>query len=499
MDNNFENRNDLNKNIENSDVDENSQSLPTEVEEQKAENTPTEAEHVISYRTDDTHDTAPAPQYFNNLNRGEGHTSQNRDAYPAYSAPHRTEDGSISYTPVTAQTQPKKKKHGTGVLVAVLVVAGMFLSVGCGMLGAFIGNEIDMETVNSTQAQDTGKGSEDSVVVYKAAEIENSVEGETMSYSQVESVAGDSVVAISTEYKNQGLWEYITEGAGSGVVMSEDGYIITNNHVVCRNDSNTTYADGITVTMKNGDEYGAEVIGGDPSADIAVIKVELEEGEKLTAAVFADSDKLAVGEEVIAIGNPLGELSGTVTNGIISALAREISVEGVTMNLLQTNAAINPGNSGGGLFNMNGQLIGVVNAKSSGTGIEGLGFAIPANDALETAEAIIENGGSVTKPAVKIGITTYNVLTSADARKYGFNALGVYIIEVEKGYNDDVLKSGDRIIAVDGNEITQGSDIVSIVKEASAGDKLEFMVYRDGRFMTVEVTCYDANGDTSSR
>ena len=226
--------------------------------------------------------------------------------------------------------------------------------------------------------------------------------------------------------------------------------------------------------------------------DIAVIKIEPDEDDALVPAVFADSDKLKVGEEVIAIGNPLGELSGTTTNGIISALAREVVIEDVTMNLLQTNAAINPGNSGGGLFNMSGELIGVVNAKSSGTGIEGLGFVIPSNDALETAAAIIEKGGNIADVAdVKVGIRVVTINTAELAREYGVNAYGVYVDYLEEGYNDDVLKVLDRIIAVDGVEIATGDDVVTAVRAAKAGDELEFMVYRNGRIKNVKVTVYE--------
>ena len=141
---------------------------------------------------------------------------------------------------------------------------------------------------------------------------------------------------------------------------------------------------------------------------------------------------------------------------------------------------------------MDGKLVGIVNAKSSGTGIEGIGFAIPANDALETAEKIIENGGSVKDPTVIIGITTYNIQTVSDARKFGVNALGVYVYSAEKGYNDDVLKTKDRIIAVDGIEISSGADVSDIVKSHAAGDVLEFTIYREGKLRTVEVTCYSS-------
>ena len=368
--------------------------------------------------------------------------------------------------------------------------------MGFGMFGAYVADEYILDE-NSGEL--TGSGSVNTsaageVVIYRDPSVATSADASKMTYADVEAVTGDSVVAISTEYMNQGFWGYVTQGAGSGVVMSADGYIIMNNHVVARQDSSSLYADTIVVRLKNGDEYDATVIGGNAEADVAVIKVELPEGVTLTPAVFGDSDKLAVGEEVVAIGNPLGQLSGTVTNGIISALAREIEVEGVTMNLLQTNAAINPGNSGGGLFNMEGKLVGLVNAKSSGTGIEGLGFAIPANDALETAEKIIENGGSVSEPTVIIGISTYNIQTVSDARAFGVNALGVYIYSVEKGYNDDVLEYKDRIIAVDGQEISSGSDVADIVKSHEVGDVIEFTIYRDGRLKTVDVTCYSSEG-----
>lgn len=428
-----------------------------------------EAEHVISYRPEDAQGNTAGGEYSSVL-----HTS-------AETEKQRKKDKKI---------KKEKKSVGAG-LVASLVIGCMLISFGCGLLGAYL-----MGTSYGLPADGTADGAQSiqnpPVVIYKDPSVKTSAENGEFSYSDVEAVTGDSVVAISTEFMVQGLWGYVNQGAGSGVVMSADGYIITNNHVVASSTSGDTYADTITVRMKNGEEYDAAVIGGDEEADIAVIKVTLPENVSLTPAVFGDSDTLSVGEEVVAIGNPLGELSGTLTNGIISALAREVEVEGIKMNLLQTNAAINPGNSGGGLFNMDGKLVGIVNAKSSGTGIEGIGFAIPANDALETAEKIIENGGSVKDPTVIIGITTYNIQTVSDARKFGVNALGVYVYSAEKGYNDDVLKTKDRIIAVDGIEISSGADVSDIVKSHAAGDVLEFTIYREGKLRTVEVTCYSS-------
>lgn len=487
--------------------------MPSEAENRK--NEAVEAEHVISYRPEDAQTTQERHSTESSVRPGMLH---NGEARGSYTSVYRTAAGDITYTSAETPKKAKAKKHSKAGLVAALVVACMFLSIGFGMFGAYITNEYlinengddlafatdDISGDGKKPADGTSNGREDpadtsaggQVVIYRDPSVSTSAEGSDFSYSDVEAVTGDSVVAISTEFMVQGLWGYVNQGAGSGVVMSADGYIITNNHVVASNGSTSQYADTITVRMKNGDEYDATVIGGNAESDIAVIKAELPEDVSLTPAVFGDSDTLAVGEEVVAIGNPLGELSGTLTNGIISALAREVEVEGVTMNLLQTNAAINPGNSGGGLFNMDGKLVGIVNAKSSGTGIEGIGFAIPANDALETAENIIENGGNVNEPTVIVGITTYNIETVSDARKFGVNALGVYIYSVEEGYNDDVLKRKDRIIAVDGIEISSGTDVSDIVKSHRVGDVLEFTIYRDGKLKTVDVTCFSSEGSS---
>ena len=270
--------------------------------------------------------------------------------------------------------------------------------------------------------------------------------------------------------------QYITEGAGSGVIITADGYIITNYHVI---DNAST----VTVSTNDGNKYAAKVIGYDNDSDIAVIKIE---ATGLTPAVVGDSTKLVVGEEVIAIGNPLGSLGGTVTNGIISALAREITIDGTQMTLLQTNAAINPGNSGGGLFNMAGELVGIVNAKSSGSGIEGLGFAIPSSTAAQVVEQLINYG--YVRGRVSLGISYMDISDSYTAMMYRVNTLGMYILESE--YNDG-LKIGDRVTAVNGNEITYGSDLKAILKDCKVGDKLTLTVVREGKYVEVEVECHE--------
>jgi len=311
--------------------------------------------------------------------------------------------------------------------------------------------------------------------------------GEPLTYSQVADVVKDSVVEIMTEYTVQSMWyQYVTGGAGSGVIISDDGYIITNNHVIC-DDSGTTIADNITVRLTNGEEYKATAIGADADSDVAVLKIE---AQGLTFAVAGNSDNLAVGEEVVVVGNPLGELGGTVTNGIVSATEREMEVNGVTMSLIQSNAAVNPGNSGGGMFNMKGELIGIVNAKSSGTGIEGLGFAIPINEALQINEQLLQYG--YVRGKTMIGVSFNQVDNSASMFMYYYNMKpGLYVSSLSEGYNDDVLQVGDRVIAVNGEEVSTQADVKAIVTESSVGDKLKFQLYREGKLIEVEVTCFE--------
>ena len=473
---------------------------PVENNEENADiNTEAAAEEIPSYTYDYSEKTSASDGSYSM--KHDDIIKDDLSPAPDYSTTHTDGDGSIDYVPAedtTAKKEKKTKKSGGKVLFAAACVV---LSLVCGFAGATLSNYFFAPEVqdNASTDNDSGSDNDGTVVIDRVVEhVETSSEGSELTYTDVENLVGDSVVAITTEHKATSFWqEYVTSGAGSGVIISEDGYIITNNHVISTTETSfygttTSYADKVTVSLKNGETYDAEIIGGAADADIAVIKIEAKDGEKFVSAKFADSDKLKVGEEVIAIGNPLGELSGTTTNGIISALARKVTIEDVEMNLLQTNAAINPGNSGGGLFNMSGELVGVVNAKSSGTGIEGLGFAIPSNDAYSVASEIIEKGGDVTNTAsVKIGITTVNIFTAADAQKYNVNAYGVYIYEVEEGFNDGVLKGGDRVIAVNDIEIAEGDDIVEIVRGSSAGDKLKFLLYRDGKLKNVEVTVFE--------
>lgn len=390
--------------------------------------------------------------------------------------------------PPKPEKPAKEKKHKCGrrfstAAIVLIVCATVLLSFGSGMAGALIvGN-----TSQSSDGTSAVSGSSDSgAVIYKSpVTVDEDEDAEGL--SGLCALVSDSVVEISTEFqKSYGNFQYVNGGAGSGVIISADGYIITNNHVIT-DESTGKLADSVKVRLTDGSEYDAKVIGHDSDSDIAVIKIE---AKNLSPAVLGSSDSLKVGEQVIAVGNPLGELGGTVTGGIISATNREISVDSNMMNLIQIDAAINPGNSGGGLFNMKGELIGIVNAKSTGSDVEGLGFAIPIDEAGRVAEELISNGYVSGKSYVGISLT--DITDSFTAYYYFKNqSTGVYITQVQEGYNDGVLQYGDRIAAIDGTEISSSADVKEIVKEHKVGDEMTFTVSRNGKMTDVTVKCYE--------
>ena len=267
------------------------------------------------------------------------------------------------------------------------------------------------------------KSQKGSVVVQSVERRPQNLENIPVTSINIPSVAAltqNSVVEIRTESVTNSLFlrQFVTEGAGSGVIISEDGYIVTNNHVI-------QDARAITVALHDGTTYEAQLIATDSKMDIGVIKIE---ASGLTPAILGDSDSLSVGEPVVAVGNPLGQLGGTVTDGIVSALDREIILNNERRNLLQTNAAINPGNSGGGLFNADGELVGIVVAKSSGEDVEGLGFAIPINDAKPIIEDLIAQG--YVGGRVSLGVTALDLTSPQLAAQYGYKTPGVYVQSV---------------------------------------------------------------------
>ena len=383
---------------------------------------------------------------------------------------------------------PKKRRRKNGNIArsaVALVLAAAMGFVG-GFVGARVGNTggkvvIQQAAPSSTSSSDSG-----------SASAVNTASG--MTTAQVSEMVSPSVVVITTEQVVYSQWSWygqsqVESGAGSGVIISSDGYILTCDHVV-------SGASNITVTIGDKD-YTATVVGEDSTSDIAVIKVD---ADGLTPAIVGDSDKLAVGDNVLAVGNPLGELGGTVTSGIVSALNRSVTIQGTsstnTMSLIQMDASVSPGNSGGGLFNMNGELIGLVNAKSSSSDAEGLGFAIPINDAIKVAQDLLENGYVSGRPYM--GITYLAVTDAQTAAQLNVNAYGVYVVDVVQGGPADKagLKTGDRIVSIDGTEIAQKDDLGTLIQQHAAGDTLSITVAREGQMQTVSLTLGEKNAQT---
>ncbi len=370
------------------------------------------------------------------------------------------------------ETPVKKKRRGSAVWVALLCI---LLSLISGFAGAWAYNKYFAPPSTS--------------VVYESVTPETtSVASEPTSLADVIDKLKPSVVEVRTEVVTYGHFfgQSIYQGAGSGVFLTSDGYIVTNFHVIKNSNS-------VTVTTTDGKEYPAEVIGYDEEEDLAVIKID---GTDFSPAVIGNSSATRVGDTAIAIGNPLGTLGGTVTTGIVSALDRQIEVEGQMMNLLQTNAAVSPGNSGGGLFNAKGELIGIVNAKSDGEDVEGLGFAIPSDTVKRVTADIMENKTtSRVSTGPILGVTVVSVNNEETAKQYNVTRYGVYIVAVNPGYGSEKagLEVGDYIISIDGTAVFDSQDISDVLNQHKVGDRVEVQVIRENQVhsFTVELMEYN--------
>ena len=379
-----------------------------------------------------------------------------------------------SYSSAPQQPPVPQKKKGSKVLLRVLACVGVAaLGFGGGLGGAVVASRAGL-TGNQVVVQQVERSTD--------ATAAGSTDGTSMSVQQIASVVSPSVVAITTEQMSSSqTWfggYYVQSGAGSGGIISQDGYILTCAHVV-------NGATSVKVQLNGSDEsYDATVVGQDSTSDIAVLKID---ATGLTPAVIGDSDALAVGEVAVAVGNPLGTLSNTVTDGIVSALNRQVTVQNNDMTLIQTDASISPGNSGGGLFNANGELIGIVNAKSSYSEAEGIGFAIPINTAMEIGQQLIENG-SVARPA--LGVKIMDVTDAQTAQQLGVSTMGVYVVEVTKGSGADAagVQAGDRVLAVDDTAVSDSSALKNYLKDKGIGDTVNLQVERDGKVLTLAVT-----------
>lgn len=380
--------------------------------------------------------------------------------------------------------EPKKKKKPKTWVVALCsaLAASMFtvaLSTG---VDRFYGS-------NNTQGANgivySARQKDDSESA--ASTIAKKNTGDELTIPEIAEKVGPSVVGVinKTELQAQRYWdpfsgnyyysqdpqkngELVEQGSGSGIIISQDGYIVTNQHVI-------EGASEVDVVLNTGTTYTAEIIGQDSKTDLAVLKITPDKGDELTAAVLGDSTTVEVGELAVAIGNPMGmEFSGSVTAGIISAVNRTMSIDNRTYNLIQTDAAINSGNSGGALINKYGEVIGINSVKLSSSGVEGMGFAIAISEAKPIINDLMNSGYVTGRPYIGVGLTE---------TRYG---LFISTIQENTGAEKAGLKVDDMILEIDGKAVSTTSEINEIIEKKKPGDKLKFKILRERN--TLEVT-----------
>lgn len=388
---------------------------------------------------------------------------------------------------------PKPKKNHLGAKITAACLA-------CALVGGLAGGGVMLATGGLGSGGNTADGGS-ATTLYQvdrentAVNVSNVTGGEAMTISEIYAANVNSTVGITTELVTTNFWgqPVASAAAGSGFVISSDGYIVTNYHVI-------EGANSIQVTFYDGTTYDATLVGGEEDSDIAVLKID---ATGLTPVTLGDSDALTVGEQVVAIGNPLGELTFTLTSGYVSALNRPITMSsGTVMNMIQTDTAINSGNSGGPLFNIYGEVVGITSAKlsnstnSSEATIEGLGFAIPISDVKSMITDIIENG-YVTGKAY-MGITPAEVSDEA-VERYGISD-GVYVDGVTQGSAADKagLQEGDIITALGDTTITSYSDLKLALRSYRAGDSVSVTVDRNGQTVTLNITFDEVPADNDT-
>ena len=381
--------------------------------------------------------------------------------------------GSYSYSP---EPPKKKKKLSAGKIIAI--------ALACALLGGCLGVGATLLLRNNTENQTPSTGTT-MYVGERQTEKVNTARTDTsekLTPREVYAQNVNSTVGITTSITTN-YWGYQTTSAasGSGFILTEDGYILTNYHVIENSSS-------VQVTTYDNTSYSASIVGYDESNDIAVLKID---ATGLTPVVLGSSDDLYVGDEVMAIGNPLGELTFSLTVGYVSALDREVTLSsGTTMDLIQTDAAINSGNSGGALFNSYGEVVGITNAKysssssSSSASIDNIGFAIPINHVKNIITSIIEKG-YIVKPYIGVSVTT----VSSEMVSYGLpQGAAVKAVSESSPAAECGLKINDIITAINGEEITTSSELVKIVSASQPGDEMTLTVYRQGESEQLTLT-----------
>lgn len=404
----------------------------------------------------------------------------------------------------------KPPKHTVRKTVSLLMAMAI---VSAGSIGIYrVGTNYSSSSADGSSSSQAQQSSEisTSVSAEQMSLINSGSSSESLTTEEVVNKVLPSVVGIESNFTytssgsgngyyygygfgNNSNQESTATATGTGVVITADGYIMTNAHVIYDSEYNAGLADSISVLLSDDTSYDAEVVGYDTDCDIAVLKID---AENLIAAEFGNSDELNLGESVVAIGNPLGfELMDTVTSGIISGLNREITINDKSMNLIQTDAAINSGNSGGPLINKYGQVIGINSSKMSSsyseTTIEGIGFAIPINEASAIVDDLMEYGYVTGKP--QLGISCQDVSESI-SQMYNI-PIGAYVTAVNDGSSaaNAGIQVGDVITAVNGTEITTTEELNTEKNKHSSGDTITLTLNRNGSSIDVEAVLDEAN------
>ncbi len=404
----------------------------------------------------------------------------NQTGYNGFETNGTTYHYSYNPNPHSGMTPPEpkkpKKSNGAG-RVAALVLCCALVGGGAGIGGAAAFQAL------------TDSGSSNSSTIYQnntpTTQVNvQEVDGVTeMTLEEIYAAYANSCVNINAQITVQQGWQqYQATSAGSGFILSEDGYIVTNYHVI-------NGASSIQVTLYNGETYDATYIGGEELNDVAVLKIDVS---GLKPVVLGDSDTLVVGEQVSTIGNALGSYSFSQTSGYVSGVGRTVTMsDGTVMNMIQTDCTINSGNSGGPLFNQYGQVVGITSAKLSNNGdssdaaIEGIGFAIPINDVIDIITDYMEYGYVTDRPSMGVSVQDISDM----AERFGWPS-GAYVMEVTEGSCADTagIQQGDIITAIDGTEITSVSQLTSVKNSYRAGDTVTVTVYRAGQYLELSLT-----------
>ena len=384
------------------------------------------------------------------------------------------------YTPDPPRAKaPKSEKKGGFMKAACLALA-------CALLGGAVGGVIGSKAAkaNTPAIQQVQSAPEETAAANAKPTAAKATVSGKMTASDIYAAACQQVVGITTEVTTQNFFGQTTSAAvmGSGFIISSDGYILTNQHVISYAEA---YGYDVTVMTYDGTSYTAKIVGSYASNDLAVLKIE---AEGLTPVTFGDSDSVSVGDTVYAVGNPLGELAYSMSTGHVSALDRTITTDESTaaINMFQIDAAVNEGNSGGPAYNDQGQVIGIVSAKASSSGVEGLGFAIPVNDAVSIANELIENGVVTNK--VELGVSTQTI--PSNVAKYYNMVEGAYLVTVEDGScaQKAGLQIGDIITEIENKAVSSSDALRAALRGYNPGDEVEITFYRAGETQTVTVT-----------